>query len=75
MEKAAIRKVGEWDTKIQEAKDELGQITQQNTRWLEKVASLTKAQYELEDQLNSTTKNVHVADTGPARLLSCAHHT
>ena len=43
----------------------LRQITQQNTRWLERVAELTKTQYDLEDQLNSSTKNVHVADTSP----------
>src|SRR5690348_1497867 len=41
------------------------QITQQNTRWLERVATLTKTQYDLEDQLNTSTKDVHVSDTTP----------
>ena len=40
-------------------------MTEENTIWLERVAKLTKAQYDLEDQLNTTTKNVHVADTSP----------
>lgn len=62
MENSSVVKLTEWDKKIQDAKDELAKITQQNTRWLERVAKLTKAQYDLEDQLNTTTKNVHVAD-------------
>lgn len=66
LESSSVRKLSEWDIKIREAKDELAEITQQNTRWLERVAKLTKAQYDLEDQLNSTTKNVHVADSNPA---------
>lgn len=65
LEGTSVRKLTEWDRRIMEAKNELATITQQNTSWLERVAQLTKAQYDLEDQLNSTTKNVHVADTSP----------
>jgi len=65
LEAGSVQKLNEWDKKIQDAKDELAKITAQNTRWLERVASLTKAQYDLEDQLNTTTKNVHVADSSP----------
>ncbi len=39
------------------------QMTEENTQWLDRVAKLTKAQYDLEDQLNTTTKNVHVSDS------------
>jgi len=62
LEKTSVRKLNEWDHKISEAKDQLAAITKQNTQWLEKVVSLTKAQYDLEDQLNNTTKDVHVTD-------------
>jgi len=62
LENNSVVKLNEWDKKILDAKDDLAKITQQNTRWLERVAKLTKAQYDLEDQLNTTTKNVHVAD-------------
>jgi hypothetical protein len=55
----------EWDEKLNDASDELSRVTSENTMWLEKVSRLTKAQYELEDQLNTTTKNVHVADSSP----------
>jgi len=65
LEAGSVQKLSEWDKKIQDAKDELAKITAQNTRWLERVANLTKAQYDLEDQLNTTTKNVHVADSSP----------
>jgi WD40 repeat protein len=65
LELNSVTKLSDWDKKIQMAKDELSRVTQMNTQWLEKVASLTKAQYDLEDQLNTTTKNVHVADTNP----------
>jgi hypothetical protein len=62
MENNSVVKLNEWDKKIRDAKDELAKIMQTNTHWLERVAKLTKAQYDLEDQLNTTTKNVHVAD-------------
>ena len=62
LEQSSQRKLQEWDHKITSAKDDLAQITQQNTQWLERVSTLTKAQYELEDQLNSTTSSVHVSD-------------
>lgn len=65
LEAGSVQKLNEWDKKIHDAKDDLAKITSQNTRWLERVANLTKAQYDLEDQLNNTTKNVHVADTSP----------
>jgi predicted nucleic acid-binding Zn-ribbon protein len=60
MEDGSVRELTDWDRKIQECKDELAEITRQNTAWLERVAKLTKAQYDLEDQLNTTTKNIHV---------------
>jgi chromosome segregation ATPase len=65
LERSSVTRLSEWDQRIQAANDELAAITQQNTRWLERVAQLTKAQYDLEDQLNATTRNVHVADTRP----------
>jgi len=65
MEETSVRELTDWDRKIQECKDELAEITRQNTTWLERVAKLTKAQYDLEDQLNTTTKNIHVADSTP----------
>ena len=65
LEQTSVHKVNEWDAKIEEGKNELARITEQNTRWLDKVAKLTKAQYDLEDTLNNTTKNVHVADSSP----------
>jgi len=40
-------------------------VTALNTRYLERVADLTKTQYQLEDQINTTTKNVHVTDSSP----------
>jgi WD40 repeat protein len=66
LEAQSVHKLMEWDVKIQESRDELALITQQNTRWLERVGQLTKAQYDLEDSLNQTTKNVHVADSSPS---------
>ncbi len=65
LEQMSTQKLAEWDRKIASAKDELAAITQQNTRWLERVAKLTQAQYQLEYQLNRTTKSVHVADASP----------
>jgi len=65
LESSSVQKSDAWDEKIEQAKNELSQITEQNTRWLDKVAKLTKAQYDLEDTLNATTKNVHVADSSP----------
>jgi hypothetical protein len=66
LEASSVQRVSEWDQKIQGARDELARITQENTQWLERVAQLTKAQYDLEHQLNATTKNVHIADTRPS---------
>ena len=40
-------------------------MCQLNTQLLERVAALTEQQYSLEDQLNTTTKNVHVTDSSP----------
>lgn len=66
LEEMSIQKVIEWDRKLQDARDDLANITQENTAWLERVAQLTKTQYDLEDRLNSTTKSVHLADTTSA---------
>ena len=66
MEEAASRKLHEWDNRVQAAKDDLTSVTAKNTRLLEQVAKLTRAQYALETQLNKTTKNVHVTDASPA---------
>jgi hypothetical protein len=66
LEATSVRKLNEWDKKISGARDELSRITRENTQWLERVAQLTKAQYDLEHQLNATTKNVHIADTRPS---------
>lgn len=65
LEASSVSKLDEWEEKLNEASDELSRVTSENTMWLEKVSRLTKAQYELEDQLNTTTKNVHVADSSP----------
>jgi hypothetical protein len=98
LERSSTQKLGQWDEKIQAAKDELAevprhsyavacrispklcrwlslQITQQNTRWLERVAALTKAQYDLEDQLNTSTKNVHVRRGRGARIAASLIHS
>lgn len=65
LESSSVSRLSEWDARIAEGQDELARITEQNTRWLDKVAKLTRAQYDLEDVLNNTTKNVHVADSSP----------
>jgi predicted nuclease with TOPRIM domain len=64
LESGGVARAEEWDQRIESARDELARITEQNTRWLDKVAKLTKAQYDLEDTLNHT-RNVHVADSAP----------
>lgn len=64
LEHSAVERVEDWDRKIEQSHSELAQITEQNTRWLDKVAKLSKAQYDLEDTLNQTA-NVHVADSAP----------
>jgi chromosome segregation ATPase len=64
LETGGVERAEEWDDKIEQARNELARITEQNTRWLDKVAKLTKAQYDLEDTLNHT-RNVHVADSSP----------
>ena len=66
LEEHSVKQLADWDQKIEDNKDELAQITKKNTMWLERVAKLTKAQYDLEDQLNGSTKNVHVTDSRPA---------
>ncbi len=66
LEESSVKKLTEWDRKISAAKDEMSKVTQQNTVWLEKVARLTQAQYQLENQLNKNTTNVNVSDSGPA---------
>ena len=66
LEEHSVKQLSDWDQKIEDNKDELAQITKKNTMWLERVAKLTKAQYDLEDQLNGSTKNVHVTDSRPA---------
>ena len=65
LERGAAQAVRKSDLSLEQKDDQLARITEQNTRWLDKVAKLTKAQYDLEDQLNTTTKNVHVADSSP----------
>ena len=65
LEHSSVHSISEWEGKIAASRDELARVTEQNTRWLDKVAKLTKAQYDLEDTLNHTTKNVHVADSSP----------
>jgi len=64
LETGGVQRAEEWDQKIEAARNELARITEQNTRWLDKVSKLTKAQYDLEDTLNHT-RNVHVADSSP----------
>ena len=55
--------MGQQDRRSQE---DLAHVTGNNTKLLEKVAQLTKTQYDIEDQLNTTTQHVKVADSGPA---------
>jgi hypothetical protein len=54
-----------WDKRIQDAKDQYTLITRENTERLQQVGELTKKQYTLESELNASTQNVSVADTGP----------
>jgi len=65
LEKKSAQELSHWDEKIEAAKDQLAKVCLVNTQYLERVAHLTKQQYELEDQLNTTTKNVHVTDSSP----------
>lgn len=65
LENTSVAELAHWDQKISAAKDQLAQVSQLNTQYLERVAQLTEQQYSLEDQLNTTTKNVHVTDSSP----------
>ncbi len=65
LEARSVRRLSKWDERVAAAKDELAQVTMQNTRWLERVAKLTEAQYQLESQLNKSTMSVHVTDSSP----------
>jgi hypothetical protein len=60
LESTSVAELSHWDQKIAAAKDQLAKVSQVNTQLLERVADLTEQQYSLEDQLNTTTKNVHV---------------
>jgi hypothetical protein len=60
LERESSEDLSDWDKRIQQAKDQLHSVSSANTKWLERVAQLTKQQYDLENQLNNTTKNVHV---------------
>jgi len=64
-EAETARSMAYWDARVNEAKAELAEVTRENTRWLERVARLTQAQYQLEYQLNKSTKSVHVTDSSP----------
>lgn len=63
LEARSARRLAQWDQKVSAAKDDLAAVTMQNTRWLERVARLTQAQYRLEHQLNKSTRSVHVTDS------------
>lgn len=70
LEALSLRKVQMWERKIRAMKEQLADVTQQNTIWLERVALLTHAQYDLEDELNSTTRGMHVAGTDNSEQIS-----
>lgn len=61
----SVKRLADCDKRVAAAKDELSKVTLENTRWLERVAKLTQAQYRLEHQLNKSTKSVHVTDSSP----------
>lgn len=61
----SVKRLADCDRRVAAAKDELSKVTLENTRWLDRVARLTQAQYRLEHQLNRSTKSVHVADSSP----------
>lgn len=65
LEAESINRLNDLDDKFKSAKLELVRVLRENTDRLNEVASLTAQQYELEEKLNTRTKNVHVGDTGP----------
>jgi len=60
MEELSERKAREWEAKVAVARDELYKATEENTILLDKVSKLSGLQHEVERELNSQTKSLHV---------------
>ncbi|KAJ3045333.1 Cilia- and flagella-associated protein 44 [Rhizophlyctis rosea] len=62
-----MRELGGWDEKINELKEELTELTRENTVRLERLVDLTEEKGRLEDALNESQGSVTAEYSGPQK--------